>query len=457
MILYFLRIIHYFKKGGIGLEYRITPTVIIDEKEEIESRIARMMNIETVDFDSMSQFIRDEKSTIFYFDEKLGSRRPDDGKKIKYIWLDSGYRLANKDTLFIAMINYDGIYKGHYIGTAKYLARQVASKNFSLSKIIYGNINERFLPKYEQKAAKRNTVFLKEQDPQTADRLINGDNTNARNDLKLLPQKNESLHRINTDDFELECKDTYKREIYSVTKEIYDQLLLPNLRTIEGLDRYLKDIGSIMNRYVKEQRQEYYVINKIKSIIINTGLMDNFGNDILLLYKYIIAHNNYRPYSVIRSKKDFLTENFTKEDCSREIKPVQFMADGERGFSPLMNDFDIDYNTLTHIIEENKARFPENVYNMPSNNIASKIKDALKRGLKMQQRDGSYAKPIYSGKRDSISWLIPLHINSELSDEPELVLVLRKTGEFYEIKTALPYDDIIKDKITSLSLYNRFW
>ena len=59
----------------------------------------------------------------------------------------------------------------------------------------------------------------------------------------------------------------------------------------------------------------------------------------------------------------------------------------------------------------------------------------------MQLRDPAYAKPSYSTLTGSISWMIPLHINRELIEEPELVLVLRKAGEFYEIKTIIPYDD----------------
>ena len=66
----------------------------------------------------------------------------------------------------------------------------------------------------------------------------------------------------------------------------------------------------------------------------------------------------------------------------------------------------------------------------------------------MQLRDPAYAKPSYSTLTGSISWMIPLHINRELIEEPELVLVLRKAGEFYEIKKIIPYDDETKDKLT---------
>ena len=52
---------------------------------------------------------------------------------------------------------------------------------------------------------------------------------------------------------------------------------------------------------------------------------------------------------------------------------------------------------------------------------------------------------------------MPFHINTDLLEEPELVLIIRKNHEFFEVKTILPYDDKMKDRITSLSLYSKLW
>ena len=95
--------------------------------------------------------------------------------------------------------------------------------------------------------------------------------------------------------------------------------------------------------------------------------------------------------------------------------------------------------------------------NVEANKIASHLSEALERGIKMQMRDHSYAKANYSGKEGNISWMMPLHINANLTEEPELVMVIRKKGEFYEVKTILPFDDEVKDRITALSLYSKLW
>ena len=72
-------------------------------------------------------------------------------------------------------------------------------------------------------------------------------------------------------------------------------------------------------------------------------------------------------------------------------------------------------------------------------------------------RDHSYAKLTYSGKDGQVSWMLPLHIKYDFTKEPELVLVIRKVDDYYEVKTILPYDDALKDRITAMELYGKLW
>ena len=46
----------------------------------------------------------------------------------------------------------------------------------------------------------------------------------------------------------------------------------------------------------------------------------------------------------------------------------------------------------------------------------------------MQKRDRNYAKPSYSSRTKGIAWMMPLHMNNEMTEEPELVLVVKKTN-----------------------------
>lgn len=177
----------------------------------------------------------------------------------------------------------------------------------------------------------------------------------------------------------------------------------------------------------------------------------------MILYRYHEKYQNYIAYKIVNSKRDFLENGFTKEQASAELYPITFFNENETIFKPTIEEFDLNQHTLMHIIEERRSRFPENLQNEEANKIASRIINALERGVKLQQRDLSYAKATYSGKDGSIAWIMPLHINESITKEPELVMIICKREEFYEVKTVLPYDDRVKDRIIALSLYNGLW
>ena len=99
----------------------------------------------------------------------------------------------------------------------------------------------------------------------------------------------------------------------NVTEAIYGRLLFPNWKSMKGLDRYIKIIGARITQLVDAGRTEYFVANKTKSAIVNTGMMDLFGNDFLVLYRYYEKYKTYIAERVIESKQDYLNYGFTKE------------------------------------------------------------------------------------------------------------------------------------------------
>lgn len=84
-------------------------------------------------------------------------------------------------------------------------------------------------------------------------------------------------------------------------------------------------------------------------------------------------------------------------------------------------------------------------------------RNELMMGLRMLQHDRSYVKLLYSAKCGKAMWLLPFHINTSIMEDPELVMVITKSGEFYHVKTIYGYTDYVKDKITALSLYSKVW
>lgn len=432
------------------MEHIINNQHIISEKEKAEERFG-ILGIVNVDFEKIEEFVNSEINTIFYFDSFMNPRMIND-KDVSFAWMDSGYRYQG-ETLFISLKKIDDIYCGYFVGTAKYLVSGMCERNPYKRNEYKNNLN-RFLKKYPERIAKRTQLHIESsviEETETEDKV----KSEMRKILESCGYE-ISEDTTNTKD-KTDEEFVYQKELTNVTEEIFEHLLFPSWKSINGLDRYIKIIGKRVEQLVKKGASEYYVKNNLGSVIVNSGLMNLFGKDYLIHYRVHEKYKTYVAYQIISSKKEYLDNGFTKEQASQELKPIQFFEKGEEMFLPTMDDFDLNQQSLMHIIEERRTRFPENLQNVEANKIASHLSEALERGIKMQMRDHSYAKANYSGKEGNISWMMPLHINANLTEEPELVMVIRKKGEFYEVKTILPFDDEVKDRITALSLYSKLW
>lgn len=433
------------------VERKINENHIIDNLEIVETKLNDLVEGH-IDIIEMINFINSENNTTFYFDKYL-AEKPEGDEHIQYAWIDSGYLYKN-EPIFISLVNYDGKYYGHFVGIANFLSKGLI-KNNGHQRDYTLNV-DKFKKKYNKKIEQRTKKCL--------EATSKGENMIppiVHTEIEKLLNKygyqvstitNEKEHAESTG-----IKIPVQSEMTSVTEEIYNNLLYPSWKSIIGLDRYIKIIGRRVEQLVASEKKEYYVSNKIRSVVVNTGLMDSFGNDYLVLYKLNEKYKTYVAYQIMSGKRDYLDNDFTKEQASAELKPIQFLDDENMFFEAKIEEFDINQRCLAHIIEERRVRFPENIQKESSNRITAKLMDSLQRGLKIQMRDRSYAKLSYSGKDGQLSWILPLHINNEFTREPELVMMIRKEADFYEIKTILPYDDDMKDKITAISLYRHLW
>ena len=228
--------------------------------------------------------------------------------------------------------------------------------------------------------------------------------------------------------------------------------------SVKGLDSHIKVIGSKIKYVIDNKLTAYYIQNDLNDVIVNIGLRDKFGNSILLMYRYHVKYAMFYPEEIITSKEKAVSCNFRKEQLtSLDLAPISFIIiDGEAGHvSDDIADYDISYEALVHIIYERRDRFPTGSENLTDRDIAMKIKTALVDGVERCKLDKSYAKPIFSSKRMEMEWALPLKIFS--NEEPELILVIRKCENFFAVKTVLPYDEAVKDRIRSSSMYQSDW
>jgi len=240
--------------------------------------------------------------------------------------------------------------------------------------------------------------------------------------------------------------------------EVRELLLIDNWETLEGFRRFLLVAGSRANHYVKNKKSEYYIINKLSSIVINTGLLNKFGQCINLMYRWHTKAENYVPFKVIDSKALCVENDFTIADANKDLKPISFIDEDSATFETDISFYDNSAKSLKHCTDEaHRDRFPESVRGVSDLQLTQKIKQELSIGLAIHRCGDSYAKPIYKGKENEIHWLLPLHINVDIEDAPELVMVINERKGFYDIRTILPYSAEIRDWIRAVQPYANLW
>lgn len=416
------------------MEMMINEKFLVDDVDFIQEEISRLSGVEVL-ADRMKRFCEEQENTIFYFDENL---KMVDDKNCKYSWIDSGFRTARKEPIFISVVKYDDYFCGHFVGTSTYLANGVCNRRNGKNKeVIKNNIRkfeQRFLKcinNREQKELMEGSIVVEE--------IINKPIIKVENRIGITGEliQNKAL-------------------VDEMAEEIFNNLKFPNWKSQNGLKRYLLIVGCRLQQVIAKEKKEFYQLNKVGAVV-NTGLIDNFGEDYLVYYKIHLSpqgEKSYKPECIIRSRRFYEENGFDVNSVN--LKPISFFEDNNL-FMPTIDSFDISSHSLNHIVNERNERFPDNWKNATENQKVTAIKNAILFGTKMQERDRSFAKTIYSTECKSVSWLFPLHLNTDFPYDPELVLVLRKVGSFVEVKTILPYDDEIKDRITATSLYRNVW
>lgn len=420
-------------------EFIITNNHIVDDVRTIEGRFGETFNGE-LNLGKVKVFVEENpNSTLYYFDESLNKKSTGE-KGILYCWIDTGYVTQKQEPIFISLVHHDDYFSGHFIGTAQFLANGICNRNYHVTKTVRVNCNK-FQKKYVHIMNKRKAQVT------MVSTFLRSETSRRAEVSEPMPIKVINLASY---------KNVEDTKLSPVTEEIYEDIMFPAWKSIYGLDHYIKVIGRRIPQLIKAGKEQYYLKNSLGNVIINTGMMDKFGNDFLILYRRHLSGPEYKPYRLIGGRSCIIEEGFSREQSQRQenIEPISF-TDDDNSFDATMEDFDLNTRCLKHIIEERKDRFPETIKGKSADSIAQAVENELKQGLRIHRRDSSYVRQIYSDGK--ISWYMPFRLEAALTEEPELVLVIRKSNEFYEVKTILPYDDTAKDKITEMSLYRQLW
>lgn len=250
----------------------------------------------------------------------------------------------------------------------------------------------------------------------------------------------------------------YRMQIKNdILNDIYERLLIKENWKINSKNRlgfYLRGICLFIWREQKNnpdilRGNGYTFSDDMKYCIINTGLMDTYGNFI-----YLIDHSPSIPdfytkiVSIMYNKAALLKFNFNINNVKYLPSPIKFVHNNnELIFDAQYEDFDLDDTShLFHIINERIGRFPDKYAKESPLVICERIKSAIRQAILISQTDYKYIVPKYDFSRKQIQFLIPLYLDNTLDTSPELTIVVGKQeNEIWSIYTVLYSDDAYDD------------
>lgn len=190
---------------------------------------------------------------------------------------------------------------------------------------------------------------------------------------------------------------------------------------------------------LKDRGPGYVFSSNHKKLLINTNLIDCYGNDI-----YIIDHTpteksyKNKTITVMQSKSSLVADGFTVESIRQLPGHVKFFDKSEYVFDACIEDFDLeDDEHLDHIINDRRNRFPSHYRNVPAKIIADKLKNSVEQAIKISEIDYRYIMPMYNPKLNELEFLIPFYLDNHYGQKPELTIIVSKKQSFWKVFTII--------------------
>lgn len=250
----------------------------------------------------------------------------------------------------------------------------------------------------------------------------------------------------------------YRMQIKNdIINDIYERLLIKENWKFNNKNRlgfYLR--GICLYTWREQQANPdiikgngYTFSDDKKCCVINTGLLDTYGNFIYLVdHSPIIPDFYTKVVSIMYNKAALLNFGFDINNVKYLPMPIKFVDDSsELIFDAQYEDFDLDDTShLFHIISERIGRFPDRYANESHLYICERIKSAIRQAIMISKTDYKYVIPKYDFSRKKIQFLIPLYLDNTPDTSPELTIVVGKQAKnMWSIFTVLYSDDAYDD------------
>ncbi len=425
------------------MEKKITERFIIDDVEKALYGFSKANPV--VCADARIEDLIPNDPNVYYFDNQF--KHTDDEHAPNALMESEVTSRDGKHKVYVGLRRYDNWYSeeycGHMVGTASHLAYR-----FGLSERAVNNLVA-FEKKLIRASEEEQAVLIK--GTGTLD-VLREHNTTKEAVLEDDDVKKAAEEIVNDVDEEENVADFIK-VLYKESTYINSQF-----RTLKGFARHIDRCAVKGKEYVDKNMSEFYIKSPCGDIALNTGLFNAFGRPIIILFKWNCRHGKY--FSIGTLDPETATDWSENRMVYRKIKAVDFVG-AERLSVSRREDFYLKNGSLSHICDQNRDRFPESFSELGLTKLSRAVENELSLAASIMAVNPGYAKPIYRTYkapdgivRGSLSWYLPLHVDTEFDQEPELVMAVSKIDGRYEVLTIIPWNnDMVHDRTVSTSLY----
>lgn len=208
------------------------------------------------------------------------------------------------------------------------------------------------------------------------------------------------------------------------------------------LKSYLENTFLKLRKEAEEGRENKVIYsNDCQHILFNTNLPDTFGHDILILADVKRKPNGEEFYENPRMLKSGIIgkrQSGFRDDA--EPEPATFFEDVNEVIFQSNWLIDTNFDHLSHIIEDNRTRFPKGYQGKNPVEVASDLEKAIGLAKRMAKRNFKYIAPMYRPQKDRIQLLMPIYLSGSYKQAPDFALVLTPDNGIYVPETILPIE-----------------
>lgn len=282
--------------------------IMIDETEGMLEGLNEFSTTEVIDLTTIISFIRDEFHTKFYIDNKLLSRMEEQTDSL-YLWLDTGLRNIYGNPIFLSLLKKEGVYSGHYYGTADVLSENVKRFFYRNRKEINTNLSK-FKRKYDVRIEKRENKYIEDENQYIMNRMRKEE---VPNTMKVL------LENLNIDRSEIIENTPVKKNIERMTTEIAF-LQKQNMQQNSGT----KVVLDLEFCAVDDDQNEMKKLSKFETIQFGAVKLDS-NNEIIGRYESFVKPR-YSHIDEVVSKLTHITDT-TVQDAPDFINIINGFLD----------------------------------------------------------------------------------------------------------------------------------